>query len=298
MIPGGGFTDLRLNAHGGQLEESFWPSFTDIMTMVVIIFLMALMVILLRNEDLVRRLQKTLAAEREASRVAQVTTAQKQALSARLDVAQAELSKLRSQLMQATEANARARQALDKSQAALSAAQTQSDQLNRRVDQLTAANAAAQKNLANTNQALAAAQTNNAELQAKNANSENLITQLRSAREKQAAELAAARTAYGDLKVKYDKLIRPARTAAGKVVVEVRYFMQDGSATIEIKRPGDAAYQTVNSARLNAMLGKLKQANPDKLYVKVVIPENSGLSYNEAWSFTTNLLERYDYYYQ
>jgi hypothetical protein len=32
--------------------------------------------------------------------------------------------------------------------------------------------------------------------------------------------------------------------------------------------------------------------------VKVVIPEESGLSYNEAWKFTFTLLEQYDYYHQ
>jgi hypothetical protein len=34
------------------------------------------------------------------------------------------------------------------------------------------------------------------------------------------------------------------------------------------------------------------------LYVKIVIPDTSGLSYSEAWSFTNNILSRYDYYYQ
>jgi hypothetical protein len=34
------------------------------------------------------------------------------------------------------------------------------------------------------------------------------------------------------------------------------------------------------------------------LYVKVIIPDNSGLSYNEAWRFTNDMLTRYDYYSQ
>jgi hypothetical protein len=45
-------------------------------------------------------------------------------------------------------------------------------------------------------------------------------------------------------------------------------------------------------------LGKLKNKLKDKLYVKIIIPEESGLSYNEAWSFTKDILSRYDYYYQ
>ena len=36
-----GFTDLRMNHQHGQGDDSFWPSFTDIMTVIVIIFLLA-----------------------------------------------------------------------------------------------------------------------------------------------------------------------------------------------------------------------------------------------------------------
>jgi hypothetical protein len=32
--------------------------------------------------------------------------------------------------------------------------------------------------------------------------------------------------------------------------------------------------------------------------VKVIFPENSGLSYNEAWEFTTHLHSNYDYYFK
>ena len=35
----------------------------------------------------------------------------------------------------------------------------------------------------------------------------------------------------------------------------------------------------------------------DELYVKVVIPDDSGLTYNEAWDFTKTVLTDYDYYY-
>jgi hypothetical protein len=32
--------------------------------------------------------------------------------------------------------------------------------------------------------------------------------------------------------------------------------------------------------------------------VKIIIPEDSGLSYNQAWVFTRDMLNKYDYYYQ
>ena len=64
-----GFVDLRVQAHGegSYSDDSVWPSFTDIMTVVVMIFLMALVVILIRNVDLVQQLRATMEAERAAA---------------------------------------------------------------------------------------------------------------------------------------------------------------------------------------------------------------------------------------
>ena len=45
-------------------------------------------------------------------------------------------------------------------------------------------------------------------------------------------------------------------------------------------------------------LTKQKAEKGKDLYVKIIIPENSGLTYNEAWNFMRNLLVKYDYYYQ
>ncbi len=51
-----GFIDLRVG-HGAQGvgDDSVWPSFTDIMTVIVMIFLMALVVIMVRNFELDRQ---------------------------------------------------------------------------------------------------------------------------------------------------------------------------------------------------------------------------------------------------
>jgi hypothetical protein len=47
---------------------------------------------------------------------------------------------------------------------------------------------------------------------------------------------------------------------------------------------------------LEKRLAELKQRYPKNLYVKIVIPDNSGLSYSEAWNFTKDMLDKYDYY--
>ena len=56
-----GFVDLRVSpmVSGRSDEDSVWPSFTDIMTVVVLIFLVALVVILMRNTELVGQLRES-----------------------------------------------------------------------------------------------------------------------------------------------------------------------------------------------------------------------------------------------
>ena len=67
MIQPEGFVDLRAPTGNRATEDSVWPSFTDVMTVIVMIFLMALVVILIRNVDLVRQLRQTIALEQESA---------------------------------------------------------------------------------------------------------------------------------------------------------------------------------------------------------------------------------------
>ena len=68
-----GFVNLRGTGTASTNEDSVWPSFTDVMMVIVMVFLMALVVILIRNVDLTDQLDKT---ERRAER----DSAQKTAL--------------------------------------------------------------------------------------------------------------------------------------------------------------------------------------------------------------------------
>ena len=65
-----------------------------------------------------------------------------------------------------------------------------------------------------------------------------------------------------------------------------------------MRKPGDSGYQSMGSSQLNTALGDLKLNHGKDLYVKIIIPSNSGLSYNQAWAFTRDTLAKYDYYYQ
>ncbi len=110
--------------------------------------------------------------------------------------------------------------------------------------------------------------------------------------------MAILRGDYDQLKVKYDKLVRPARTPVGKYVVEVRYIKIDDAYKISWKTPDMASFAAITQRNLEEQLAVLKEKDPDKLYIKVIFPENSGLSYSEAWEFTSRLHKRFDYYFK
>ena len=54
----------------------------------------------------------------------------------------------------------------------------------------------------------------------------------------------------------------------------------------------------MNLEEVERRLSVLKERYGLDLYVQIIIPEDSGLTYNEAWEFMRNLLVKYDYYYQ
>jgi chromosome segregation ATPase len=116
-------------------------------------------------------------------------------------------------------------------------------------------------------------------------------------KEAQSRQLVSLETDYSNLKVKYDKLVKPARTAKGKYVVEVNYEKIKGKGRIRFKDAGDENYTTLTSSELHNKLAALKKEHTNRLYIKIIIPENSGLSYSEAWEFMKSILHKYDYYY-
>ena len=110
--------------------------------------------------------------------------------------------------------------------------------------------------------------------------------------------LAELQGDFDDLQVKYDKLVKPARSAANKHVVEVRYFKSDGKYRIQYREPGDSGFRDISRAEMDRRLLGLSEEMPDRLYVRVIIPDDSGLSYSEAWQFTSHVHNSYDYYFR
>lgn len=111
-------------------------------------------------------------------------------------------------------------------------------------------------------------------------------------------QLLALKGDYETVKSQYEELVKPARSAKGKYIAEVYYVRNNDGELIRYKQPGDEGFTTLSLAEVEKRLDKLKEEKGDDLYVKIIIPENSGLTYNEAWTFMRNLLVKYDYYYQ
>lgn len=300
-----GFVDLRYGSERDTASESFWPSFTDVMMVVLMIFMIASTILMIRNWDLVRELRATIEAEREAEELARSMTETSATLEERLAQSQHEISELRMQLMRASEMNQSTQQRLGETEQKLLATETERDRIATSLQQSQREVRLAEDRSRQLSDAQATLEQRLQETLAE-------VQQLEQARDAQTGELAELRQKFSvseqqfamlqgnfdDLQVKYDKLVRPARSAKGKHVVSVRYWKEDKYYQIRIRDMDEESYQTVSRKQLHQQLSELKEKHAGKLYVKVIIPDDSGLSYNEAWGFTFDLLKKYDYYHQ
>ena len=103
---------------------------------------------------------------------------------------------------------------------------------------------------------------------------------------------------HGDLRLKYEDLVKPARSAAGRFLAEARVAKMQGQIRLGYRESRNEDFQPVSRGELDARLSRLKTEHQEGLYVRVIIPRESGLSYNEAWSFTSEIHGKYDYYFQ
>jgi DNA repair exonuclease SbcCD ATPase subunit len=166
------FADLRLNRAAGQTDESFWPSFTDIMMVVVMIFLITSAVLILRNWELIRQISETAEAERTASEQARVTLSENATLEERLAATEQQLNLSRLQQLRTLEQKARIQkllereqmrnEALDRERGALetqlAASQSRSRSLSGDLDQLRQRQSQQQQELATLRSQMAASE--------------------------------------------------------------------------------------------------------------------------------------------
>ncbi|MDJ0881611.1 MAG: hypothetical protein QNJ56_08175 [Gammaproteobacteria bacterium] len=320
------FTPIGQHHLETEGDSSFWPSFTDIMMVVVLIFLLASTLLIVRNWQLVNELQQSIEAERLAAEMIQSTSEENATLEERLINAEQMNSILRLRILEKDEQLKKARDEDLKKQQIILALNLDKDELLKQIDTSQTELGEAQsritvitsesENLARQlaelklqlDQQIQLARTNEQELELAMAE----IAVLNAASEKQQQninllekekaeynrQLLTLKGDYEVVKSKYEQLIKPARSAKGKYVAEVYYVKEKDGKIIRFKQPGDKDFQNLTLAAVEKKLDQLKSEKGKDLYVKIIIPKDSGLTYNEAWSFMKNLLDKYDYYYQ
>lgn len=337
--------------HGGA--ESFWPSFTDIMMVIVMTFLLISVAVILNNWELVNNLKESIAAERKAAVRAQTAlqavqtkeienetleqrlTRLEQLLASRSEMLAKSQQKVRD-TQQSLQASASAlesvRTTLASTRAKLADAQTSLGSLQENKLELEESLEAAKLSLENQQhklnqveaekkEALAAAQQIEEVLTAKLSASEekvNLLAATESRVRELEQQLNERRQAisqlqekdiegrerllslqgeYEALDKKYQKLLRPARSDKGKHVVRVVYTKTAAGYSYQLLEGEKSVLSTSSKTSLEQSLEKFKEKYGDDLYVKIIIPESSSLSHTDAWKFTSEILNRYDYYY-
>ena len=328
-------------------ENSFWPSFTDVMMVITLIFLMATSLLVVRNWQLVAELQESIAAEQTASEIIEITNQENATLEERLTNAEQANSILRLRLLKQNEqlANAQARllgqaatisalesqtenlqDELAMTQAELTAATLEIDEVNTQkrslsrqieeinqqladqtrlseklrtelsftrdqVAELTETGESQQRSIVQLTQEQSRLQQERSRLAQKTA---LLDAEIRSYHQ----QLATLQNDYDAVQAKYEELIKPSRSAQGKYIVEVYYVKSESGDVIRFRQPGQSEYEQVSLEETERRLDQIKAEQGDNLYVKIIIPQDSGLTYTEAWNFTRRLLVKYDYYYQ
>jgi chromosome segregation ATPase len=103
---------------------------------------------------------------------------------------------------------------------------------------------------------------------------------------------------HSALQVKYDRLVRPARTFLGKYVVRIGYWKEGGIFRYSLREPRETQARNVNEQQLHRSLTALKSVYGKRLYTKILFPREAELSQKDAWRFTHQILRQYDYYSQ
>jgi chromosome segregation ATPase len=275
-----------------DLEEGFWSSFSNVMMVILKIFLLVIVIMALNNRNLLDDLKNSVRAKEVAQQEAELAAAkaQQSAVAAQKSAQVAEFqlkanATLEEQLEYLQQRSSALEMDLLRSRAETEDARATSNNKDAELSRLQALTQEQASSLAQREQSFNMLKT---ELASKNTEALALRTKVDDSEKK----LLSLQGEFTELDQKYQKLLKPARSAKGKKVVEVMYSKSGYS----LRKPDAAAAHSVTRAALESELAGLKAQYGTELYVKVVIPDNSGLSYNEAWRFTNEMLKKYDYY--
>ena len=292
---------LSLTAH----EENFWPSFTDVMMVVVIVFLLSSTVAILHSWDLAQQVQETKMSEQEARDLAQEAQKRAQDLDMNQALLQLELGDAISQmeflhrgLLSQTERLKEREEEIKLARLSLTDRETRLSEAERKyAEARTEMQSARQINIQRERELLEV-QREIERMQQESQLRERRFVEVEAEQRQTQEEMDLLQKEYDLMNEKYTALIRPARSSLGKAVAAVRYRKVDGQPSFMIRSPTDGAFRAVEQQEMHRILAQLKQEYGGELFVRVVIPTDSNLSYQEAWQFSIDMLEQYDYYYQ
>lgn len=291
-----------------DMEEGFWSSFSNVMMVILKIFLLVIVMMALNNRNLLDDLKLSVREQEVAKQEAQQAAAEAQKSARMAEFQLKENATLEEQLDYLQQRSSALEIELLRSRAETEEARTSSSSQSAELARLQALTGEQVGIIASRDKTVNDLQSQFAGLMVERERTQSELMAARDSASSKESELASLRTKvdesekkllslqgdYTSLDQKYQKLLQPARSSKNKQVVEVVY--QKGGYSI--RKPGEATHRGVGRDVLESELGSLKAQYGTELYVKVIIPDNSGLSYNEAWRFTNDMLSKYDYYHQ
>ena len=303
-----GFNDLRVNRQTQSSDTTLWPSFTDIMTVILMVFMLTMVVVIIKNADLITQIRLSRALQAESEQQLRDNVQVLADLRLRNTDLEEAVRSTRMEIILLSDEMQRLEENLEIKAAAIARLGDEKENLAENLRLIRLHLTEKQDELDNAQMMIAGirdeAERTNRQLSQQIAElltrlEANEATLLTLTDEKTDLELALARQRkdFTSLEDKYLKLVRPARSSLGKEVVSVQYLKTDGRASYLIKDLGQTNWEEVPKDRLFTRLGRLKERLGEALYIKIVIPDSSGLSYNEAWDFTKQVLSEFDYYY-
>ena len=303
-----GFNDLRVNRQTQSSDATLWPSFTDIMTVILMVFMLTMVVVIIKNADLITQIRLSRALQAESEQQLRDNVQVLADLRLRNTDLEEAVRSTRMEIILLSDEMQRLDENLEIKAAAIARLGDEKENLEENLRLIRLNLTEKQDELDNAQMMIAGirdeAERTNRQLSQQIAElltrlEENEMTMLTLSDQKTELELALARQRkdFTSLEDKYLKLVRPARSSMGKEVVAVQYLKAQGKDSFLIKDIGQTSWEGLSRAELFNRLKGLKERLGEALYIKVVIPDSSGLSYNEAWDFTKQVLSEFDYYY-